>query len=243
MTTGFAVRKNGSCLRTETDCGETVGGFRGCCPGGTFCPHAYNIDCCPAGKNCTESLVQEPRCANATWDLYDNGGYFCCPHDTIGFALAGQYDGCAGTGYSFGDQDTRLEVISSGTGTFFVHTSYYVSVYYMWMLGSTSATTTSAAATQTSSPSSSSGVDKGAVAGGVIGGVAGVALIAAFVWLFMRRRSRPQPAALQDGNTPIHDYKYVSSQPVEVDGQEYRYELESRPNAPVHELPAQLPGR
>lgn len=59
----------------------------------------------------------------------------------------------------------------------------------------------------------------------------------------MRRRSRPQPAALQDGNTPIHDYKYVSSQPVEVDGQEYRYELESRPNAPVHELPAQLPGR
>lgn len=135
MTTGFAVRKNGSCLRTETDCGETVGGFRGCCPGGTFCPHAYNIDCCPAGKNCTESLVQEPRCANATWDLYDNGGYFCCPHDTIGFALAGQYDGCAGTGYSFGDQDTRLEVISSGTGTFFVHTSYYVSVYYMWMLG------------------------------------------------------------------------------------------------------------
>ncbi|KAE8335218.1 hypothetical protein BDV24DRAFT_171526 [Aspergillus arachidicola] len=213
MTTGFAVRKNGSCLRTENDCGETIGGFRGCCPGGTFCPHAYNIDCCPAGQNCTESLVQEPRCANATWDLYDNGGYFCCPHDTIGFALAGQYDGCAGTGYSFGDQDTRLEVISSGT------------------------------ATQTSSPSSSSGVDKGAVAGGVIGGVAGVALIAAFVWLFMRRRSRPQSVPIQDGNTPIHDYKYVSSQPVEVDGQEYRYELESRPDAPVHELPAQLPGR
>ncbi|KAE8162700.1 hypothetical protein BDV40DRAFT_312250 [Aspergillus tamarii] len=215
MTTGFAVRKNGSCLRTESDCGETVGGFRGCCPGGTFCPHAYNIDCCPAGKNCTESLVQEPRCANATWDLYDNGGYFCCPHDTIGFALAGQFDGCAGTGYSFGDQDTRLKVISSGTET-----------------------------TQTSSSSSSSsGVSKGAVAGGVIGGVAGVALIAALIWLFMRRRSRPQPAPIQDGNTPIHDYKYIPNQPVEVDGQGYRYELESRPNAPVHELPAQLPDR
>ena len=131
MTTGFAVRKNGSCLRTESDCGETVGGFRGCCPGGTFCPHAYNIDCCPAGKNCTESLVQEPRCANATWDLYDNGGYFCCPHDTIGFALAGQFDGCAGTGYSFGDQDTRLKVISSGTGTLFTHTILYICLFYM----------------------------------------------------------------------------------------------------------------
>ncbi|KNG88406.1 hypothetical protein ANOM_004316 [Aspergillus nomiae NRRL 13137] len=241
MTSGFAVRKNGSCLRTETDCGETVGGFRGCCPGGTFCPIAYNIDCCPSGENCTESLVKEPRCANATWDLYDNGGYFCCPHDTIGFALAGQTDGCAGTGYSFGERDTRLEVISSGTVLPFPSTA---TTSETSTSTATSATTTSAAATQTSSSSSSSsGVDKGAVAGGVIGGVAGVALIAAFVWLFMRRRSRPQPAPMQGGNAPIHDYKYISNQPVEVDGQGYRYELESRHDAPAHELPAQLPGR
>ncbi|KAB8253901.1 hypothetical protein BDV32DRAFT_155736 [Aspergillus pseudonomiae] len=232
MTSGFAVRKNGSCLRTETDCGETVGGFRGCCPGGTFCPIAYNIDCCPTGENCTESLLKEPRCANATWDLYDNGGYFCCPHDTIGFALAGQTDGCAGTGYSFGERDTRLEVISSGTVLPFSSTA---TTSETSTSTTTSATTTSAAATQTSSSSSSSsGVDKGAVAGGVIGGVAGVALIAAFVWLFMRRRSRPQPAPMQGGNAPIHDYKYISNQPVEVDGQGYRYELESRHDAPAH---------
>ncbi|KAE8380020.1 hypothetical protein BDV26DRAFT_279824 [Aspergillus bertholletiae] len=213
MTTGFAVRKNGSCLRTENDCGETVGGFRGCCPGGTFCPHAYNIDCCPAGQNCTESLVKEPRCANATWDLYDNGGYFCCPHDTIGFAMAGEYDGCAGTGYTFADQDTVLKVLASGT------------------------------ATPTSSSSSSSGVNKGAVAGGVIGGVAGVAIIAAFIWLFLRRRSRPQPMPIQDENMPIHDYKYMTNPPVEVDGREYRHELDSQSVGQVHELPTQHPDR
>ncbi|KAE8388570.1 hypothetical protein BDV23DRAFT_185202 [Aspergillus alliaceus] len=96
-----------------------------------------------------------------------------------------------------------------------------------------SAATTTVAPTQTSpalSSSSSSGVNKGTIVGGVIGGVAGVALIAAFLWLFMKGRSRPQPIPIHGGDIPIADYKYMQSSPVEIDGRRYPHELESRPN-------------
>ncbi|KAE8148175.1 hypothetical protein BDV25DRAFT_131442 [Aspergillus avenaceus] len=213
MSNGFAVRKNGSCLRTEVDCGETVTPFRGCCPGGTACPIAYNIDCCPPGKNCTESIVAEPTCANSTWNLYQNEGfYYCCPYDTIGFAMMGVYDGCAGVGYSFSDNDRMLKIVSSGS-----------------------------ASSHTSAPSSSSsGASKGAIAGGVIGGVAGVALIAAFLYLFMKRRSSSQHVPMQHATMPATGYNYVDSPLAEMDGRGHPQELESRTDQPVHELPAQF---
>ncbi|KAE8352786.1 hypothetical protein BDV28DRAFT_148685 [Aspergillus coremiiformis] len=233
MTTGFAVRKNSSCLQTETNCGETVRGFRGCCPGGTYCPHAYNIDCCPAGINCTASLVKEPRCANATWDLYDNAGYYyCCPHGTIGFALDGFYDGCAGPGYSFGNGDAVLKIVSSGSATLLATTSTTSE--------SSSTSTTTALATPSSSPL---GLNKGAFAGGLTGGLVGVALLAAFLWLFRRRRSRPQLVPMHEADVPITDSRYMLHLPAEMDGRGHLHELESHPQQPVNELPAQFPGR
>ncbi|OJJ04443.1 hypothetical protein ASPVEDRAFT_136159 [Aspergillus versicolor CBS 583.65] len=75
---GWALRKNGSCLASEVDCGETVAPYRVCCPNGSFCPHANNVACCPSKSYCTDALNGQPRCANSTWDLFINGGYFCC---------------------------------------------------------------------------------------------------------------------------------------------------------------------
>jgi hypothetical protein len=117
-TSGFALRKNGPCLSAEVDCGTTASPFRACCPGGSFCPQKYNIDCCPSAANCTTSLLEKPRCANETWDLYNNEGYFCCLQGTTGFSTADHNsDGCAVPGDSFADI-TLLSIISSGQGVY-----------------------------------------------------------------------------------------------------------------------------
>lgn len=113
-TSGFALRINGSCADTEQDCGGTVGSFRACCPAGSFCPSQYNVNCCPSSANCTESLVAKPKCANETWDLYDNNGYFCCLQDTTGYSTPGNSDGCASPGYPFSEDETLLSKISAG---------------------------------------------------------------------------------------------------------------------------------
>ncbi|KAF2645190.1 hypothetical protein P280DRAFT_363908, partial [Massarina eburnea CBS 473.64] len=81
---GWAIRRSGTCLSgLETDCGATYAPFRGCCPMEFACPNQYNVACCPSGSNCTSSLLNpsvtpEVKCANTTWDLFDNNGYFCC---------------------------------------------------------------------------------------------------------------------------------------------------------------------
>lgn len=122
MTTeeGFAIRRNGSCLAgIEVDCGVTVSPFRGCCPSGLACPHAYNIACCTPGSNCTDTLLAapQPRCANGTWDLFDNGGYFCCEHGFPGFSRAlGGSNGCAGPGALFKNGDVSLPTVRAGEG-------------------------------------------------------------------------------------------------------------------------------
>lgn len=116
MASGFALRRNGACLATETDCGETHFPFHGCCPLGSFCPGQYNIDCCATETNCTEALLPDPQCANAEWDLFTNGGYFCCLHGLAGYARPGNSDGCAEAGYKFKDGEQLLRTISTGTG-------------------------------------------------------------------------------------------------------------------------------
>lgn len=131
-TSGFALRKNGSCLDTEKDCGATVGSFRACCPAGSFCPSQYNVNCCPSSANCTESLVKTPKCANETWDLYDNNGYFCCLQDTTGYSTPEDSDGCASPGYPFAEDETLLSKISAGKGMH-INIWYvipYVSLFY-----------------------------------------------------------------------------------------------------------------
>ncbi|KAL4968814.1 uncharacterized protein BDV14DRAFT_166791 [Aspergillus stella-maris] len=113
-TLGWALRHNGTCLKQEEDCGATANPYRGCCPSGSYCPRAYNIACCPSSLNCTEALQAKPACANRTWDLYYNGGYFCCEQGTKGYATSFDSNGCGEPGYELADSETPLSIISSG---------------------------------------------------------------------------------------------------------------------------------
>jgi hypothetical protein len=110
---GFAIRRNGTCLAgIEIPCGATgFNGMVGCCPNGLACPQAYNIDCCPSGKNCTMTIVQTPRCSNSSWDLFDNGGYFCCEHGLAAYNNLGT-NICASPGSS--PTGILLELIKAG---------------------------------------------------------------------------------------------------------------------------------
>lgn len=116
MASGFALRRNGFCLATETECGETVYPYHACCPSGSFCPHQYNVNCCPTAANCTQTLLPDPQCADAEWDLFDNNGYFCCLRGLAGYATPGNTDGCAEAGYRFQDGEQLLRTISTGKG-------------------------------------------------------------------------------------------------------------------------------
>lgn len=116
MLSGFAVRANGSCLSTEVDCGQTMKPYHACCPAGSYCPAQYNVACCPSSANCTETLLQSPSCANTTWNLYDNEGYFCCEPGKIGYASPKSFsDGCADPGVP-PDGAVLLSVVSVGQG-------------------------------------------------------------------------------------------------------------------------------
>jgi hypothetical protein len=138
-SSGFALRNNGSCLATEVDCGVTVVPYHACCPAQSFCPSQYNVDvgsncwtfqrlgvkanlalqCCPTSTNCTSTLLKDPQCANETWDLYDNGGYFCCEKGFTGYAAVDGSDGCAEPGYAFKSGQARLPLVSAGQGNIF----------------------------------------------------------------------------------------------------------------------------
>ena len=121
---GFAIRRNGTCLPNEVDCGVTASPFRACCPAGASCPVQYNIDCCPSSANCTETLLQDPSCANTTWTMYDNVGFFCCAPGTIGYNATLTFsDGCANPG-PLPEGAKVLGVISAGQGKMskFLHT-------------------------------------------------------------------------------------------------------------------------
>lgn len=111
---GFAIRRNDTCLLNEVDCGQTVAPWRACCPAGASCPSQYNPNCCPSSLNCTQSLLRNPNCANASWTLYDNAGFFCCAPGAIGYAsLFSNSDGCADPGSS--PENIRLlSVVSAG---------------------------------------------------------------------------------------------------------------------------------
>lgn len=117
ITPGFAIRRNGSCLATESDCGETLAPFRGCCPGKLACPHQYNVACCPQGQNCTAELVAapQPRCANGTWDLFDNNGMFCCERGESAYDRQNT-DVCARAGAQLQEGDRVLKAVSVGAG-------------------------------------------------------------------------------------------------------------------------------
>ncbi|KAL3473529.1 hypothetical protein BJX99DRAFT_261317 [Aspergillus californicus] len=170
-TLGWALRHNGSCLQQEEYCGATRNPYRACCPGGSYCPRAYNVACCPSSLNCTEALQARPVCANQTWDLYYNGGYFCCEQGTRGYATSFNSNGCGEQGYELVDSETLLSIIVTGT----------------------TSTPTPAPTGFPQLETESSKINVGAITGGVVGGVAGAALIVAMIWfLFFRTRRRKQ---------------------------------------------------
>lgn len=118
---GWAIRRNGSCLlRSEVDCGATLAPFRACCPSATLCPSQYNVACCapepggpPGGNNCTLALVEAPRCANTTWTMFDNGGYFCCEPGHVGYDRGGT-NGCSESGAALPEGALPLAVVDQG---------------------------------------------------------------------------------------------------------------------------------
>ncbi|GFF28281.1 hypothetical protein IFM46972_02306 [Aspergillus udagawae] len=230
---GFALRKNGTCLDTEVDCGTTLQPFRACCPGGSYCPSQYNVNCCPSAANCTQVLVKKPKCANETWDLYNFYGYFCCEKGTTAFGTDSQSDGCALPGYKFESSETLLPIVSSGKVSVATSTSPVTST------PSTSSTSSaSPASTTTQPPGASSKTNTGAIAGGVVGGVAGVALIAFLVWWLFNRRTKRQPVLHGPQVVPVTPYKSNSLMVSELDGRNPAHELEGQANHPTHELPA-----
>ena len=114
MTSGWAQRRNGTCGPQQTECGQTVAPFHVCCPGGSSCPAQYNVACCQSKDNCTAALVANPHCANPGWDLYDNGGFFCCLAGHTGYATPDNTDGCAEPGYQFKSGEQLLKLVSAG---------------------------------------------------------------------------------------------------------------------------------
>lgn len=114
---GWAIRRNGSCLLTqEVDCGETVAPFHACCPSSTVCPTQWNVACCQSGTNCTATIAEEPRCANSSWAMFDNEGYFCCEDGQVGYNNGGS-DGCSRSGASIPNNALPLAEVDQGRMT------------------------------------------------------------------------------------------------------------------------------
>ncbi|KAL4922370.1 hypothetical protein BDW62DRAFT_52212 [Aspergillus aurantiobrunneus] len=217
-TFGWALRVNGSCLDIEEDCGPTLEPYEVCCPGGSYCPHAYNVACCPSESNCTEALQAQPHCANSTWDLYINGGYFCCEHGTTGYATSSGSNGCGSPDYELGPDETKLPIVSTAPAAL---TSTSTSTPSPT---SSAPATTSTQSSQSSGGSSSS--DAGPIAGGVIGGVAGAALIVALVWFLFRMRRRqqqqqPQPVGMAPMPEHFGKVAYPPPPPVEMEAHRF----------------------
>lgn len=62
------------------------------------------------------TIVQTPRCSNSSWDLFDNGGYFCCEHGLSAYNNQGT-NICADPGNS--GPGILLELIKAGESKMF----------------------------------------------------------------------------------------------------------------------------
>ncbi|KAH8723823.1 hypothetical protein GQ44DRAFT_709677 [Phaeosphaeriaceae sp. PMI808] len=199
---GFSIRRNGSCLNgIEVDCGATLAPFHACCPSGFTCPgQQFNVVCCRPGEECQAQLEasKTPVCSNATWDLFDNGGYFCCPHGSRGYNKSNT-NGCAPSGVSVsGVQMLTTVKVGVDPATFVPVASSSAAISTAPTSVSASATPTSTGSSvQSGAPQTSSGPNVGAIAGGVVGGVVGIALIAFLAWFFLRRKKRTDAHELQ----------------------------------------------
>ncbi|KAJ5705235.1 hypothetical protein N7536_000924 [Penicillium majusculum] len=195
---GYSLRRNGTCLDNERDCGGTWRSFRRCCPGNTHCPAEEGAPgiCCPTTKNCEAALNNKARCANSTADLYNvqkTEGYFCCTDDTLGvYTVSRGYVGCA----EAQDVNHLGEKVKTGVAAvqYTISTSTSSNTATATTLSSSTPGTISATPTPTNNANTdTSHSNTGAIAGGVVGGIAGVVILIGLAWcLFRRRRKHPQ---------------------------------------------------
>ncbi|PWY78334.1 hypothetical protein BO70DRAFT_363216 [Aspergillus heteromorphus CBS 117.55] len=257
---GYALRRNGSCLTTENDCGQTWAPFHICCPNGTTYDSSNGSKCCPSTADCTSDVNEPPHCANSTAVLYLENAYFCCPEGTDAFAWTTYgYVGCTEDISVLGAEYTRLSAVpSSTTSTSTSQSSTMIMRTSDLSITSTSATTPATntaaratAATTTLPPTATSVPDPsntpsktntGAIVGGVVGGVAAVALIVLLTWFILYRRG----LAAQKARQPDPSISYFSprmkyDRPTELYAGHVapRYELPTR--QPHYELPTAPP--
>ncbi|KAL1854354.1 hypothetical protein VTK73DRAFT_8797 [Phialemonium thermophilum] len=185
--------------------------------------------CCPNRNNGSAVLLPSPRCADESWDMYDNGGFFCCAEGRLGYAASdGVSDGCAAQESQLGAGDKYLPTVSQVRGPCpaalcsrcflsrgpkrWSHRGAQLTKGDVPIPRTAEASTSSPSptssppvtATETApaarSPQSSSHAEP--IAGGVVGGVVGVAAIVVAVWFVWRRRRR---AGREDGVHPEAD--------------------------------------
>ncbi|KGO74626.1 hypothetical protein PITC_002710 [Penicillium italicum] len=123
-TGGYALRRNGSCLSTETDCGRTTPPFHACCPGNMFCPgNQYNVICCPSNADCSSTMGQS--CADGKADLYSSNSSdlpdegFCCARGRFAFTFKNELNKGVGCANDLSDLQVymlQLPTLSSATG-------------------------------------------------------------------------------------------------------------------------------
>ncbi|KAI8949646.1 hypothetical protein F4801DRAFT_391658 [Xylaria longipes] len=196
---GWAIRRNGWCLLSkEVDCGETANGYRACCPSITTCPHQYNAACCPPDTNCTAAIVDTPSCANSSWIMFDNAGYFCCESGQVGYDL-GNTDGCSMSGKPLPADANPLAVVSQIFSSTFTPTSATPT--------SPSLTTSSSMiSSPTTSPTTSTTTRGGDIAGAVVGGTAGIVIIGGLLWFFVRKKKSSKTTASGVSRPPAEGY-------------------------------------
>ena len=251
---GFAIRRTGSCPTNEVDCGTTAAPYHACCPPGSSCPPQYNVDCCPSPANCTLTLLEEPRCANASWTLYDNHGYFCCAPGSIGYNDSRTFsDGCAAPGTPPQGAE-YLAVVSAGQskcqpinpirGSLFVLRLRLTKLPFLAAATTTSSDSSPASAPPSSPPtspaSSSSSSNTGAIAGGVIGAIVAIVIAAIIAfYLYRRRKNRSLsdsiPPGDHTGGSHEKDMTSVPS-PKEADGSAV-HRFDEADGSALHELP------
>ncbi|KAI9370131.1 hypothetical protein BJX61DRAFT_516650 [Aspergillus egyptiacus] len=257
---GVAIRRNGTCdsAANEVKCSVNWDPWHVCCPENTVC--GTGGLCCPTDSDCSAPIMQDPHCANnATWDLYNLGGYFCCDSRTNGFEATNLvYNGsqvsgvgCA-EGYPSGEYTNVLVPVARGNGTDSDSDASSSPSPSSTPSPTQSQPTTTPSPTITDNPeagsSSSSSTNKGAIAGGVVGGVVGAALIIALIWFLLRRRRKS--AAENPGPGPGPDTPYTMTgkeqfgAQAELENNIVRAELYGNyQDGLPHELPARTPAR
>ncbi|KAF1809206.1 hypothetical protein P152DRAFT_172664 [Eremomyces bilateralis CBS 781.70] len=227
---GFAIRRNGTCNASlgEVYCGETAKPYHACCPRSAYCPAdpPYNAYCCDQPDfNCTMAILDEgPFCANTSWNMYDNGGYFCCDVGMPGYQNTElNSNGCARPGFQLASSETYLTPLGQESKpTASSNTSPSLPL-----------TTTASSQSPASSSSPTSGSNSpnvGAIAGGTVGGLAVLALIIIILWCaFLRRRNHRQ--------TDLHPADlHLFQSPEKVQGRGVAVEMETTI------VPSELPG-